>query len=146
MYCLKQVTSCLNFYKHFQRKKKELLASIIIIIITRCLTCSMKPSHCLTRKCQKPNQLLKFWIAFLGVTLEKYHQHWVTTYWHFFFPKMLHFCIQNTRPWFVFVTLVWSTIFCVCQVIKSNWNKQVCSLSTIFIEAFAKLYMIRTPF
>jgi hypothetical protein len=59
---------------------------------------------------------------------------------------MLHFCIQNTRPWFVCVTLVQSTIFCVYQVIKSNWNKQVCSLSTIFIEASPKIYMIWTPF
>jgi hypothetical protein len=40
----------------------------------------MKPPHCLTQKCQKPNQLLSSWIALSAIAPEEYHQDQIAAY------------------------------------------------------------------
>jgi hypothetical protein len=94
---------------------------------------------------KKPNQLLSSWIALLGATLEEYHQDRIVAYQTsasskdvFLYLKheaLCHSCNFSAINYFVCLSSDWV-----------QWNKQVHSLSTIFMEASPKPYIMQTTF
>jgi len=121
-------SSRLNLCKHFQRKTNHILESWKWLnnftnnsqIKSRCLTCNMKPPHCLTRKCHKHNQLLSSWIALSAITLEEYHQDRIVAYRTFASSKDVTFLYLKHKALCHFCNSNVITYFCVYQIFESN--------------------------
>jgi hypothetical protein len=104
----------------------------------------MKPPHCITWKCHRPNQLLSLWIALLVDAFEEYYQNRIVTYWTFFFPKVVAFFYSKHKALFHSCNSRIINYFVCLSSDWIQWNKYIHSLSTIFTKASPELYTVWT--